>query len=217
MLLFLNLIANPFGRVEKVKITKSTEEIPNIDKEKEITTISKDTSQNSELFEIFVEVITLHEGFKSKPYHTGVDTDGMTIGYGHLIKEGEHFTEITEPQARQLLRKDFKRSIEYVKKYSPSISLLEHKLLPISHFVYAKGIGNYNRSKLKKRVDSAQTIDKQIKRWSTIVVKGIRKQHPWMLRNREFEALVYNGANPTVEIKKYREYVRINYGIKTRK
>lgn len=44
------------------------------------------------------------EGFKPKPYFCSAGK--KTIGYGHKIKEGETFTEITEDEAGLVLKQD---------------------------------------------------------------------------------------------------------------
>jgi lysozyme len=44
------------------------------------------------------------EGFRAKPYR---DSAGhCTVGYGHKVKKGEAFTELTEYEAENLMRQD---------------------------------------------------------------------------------------------------------------
>jgi lysozyme len=51
-----------------------------------------------------INLIKQHESLRLKPYLCPARK--WTIGYGHLIKENEDFTEITEAQAEELLRQD---------------------------------------------------------------------------------------------------------------
>ncbi len=51
-----------------------------------------------------LEFIKKWEGFRGYVYDDGAGYD--TIGYGHKIKAGEHFTTLTESEALELLRKD---------------------------------------------------------------------------------------------------------------
>jgi lysozyme len=46
-------------------------------------------------------------GFAARPYDDGVGV--MTIGWGHAILKGEHFEEIDEYEAEELLRQDVRR------------------------------------------------------------------------------------------------------------
>jgi lysozyme len=51
-----------------------------------------------------LELIKQSEGFKMTPYDDGAGF--MTIGFGHKIKSGEHFTSLTRDQAESLLMAD---------------------------------------------------------------------------------------------------------------
>ena len=60
-------------------------------------------------------MIQQHEGLRLKPY---LDTKGLkTIGYGHLIKEGETFPEpFTKADAKELFESDYKEHAEAARK-----------------------------------------------------------------------------------------------------
>ena len=51
-----------------------------------------------------LSLIKKYEGFRTNVYKCPAKRD--TIGYGHLIKPGEAFGTLTEPEAVELLRKD---------------------------------------------------------------------------------------------------------------
>lgn len=67
------------------------------------------TAENDKFF----DYIAKNEGLRLTPYD---DIKGFgTIGYGHLIKEGEKFSSISKKQARQLFDKDLKHAVSVVK------------------------------------------------------------------------------------------------------
>jgi len=56
-----------------------------------------------------VEFLKGYEGFSSTPYYATQDEKNngiLTIGYGHVIKVGETYTQITEAEASNLLKQD---------------------------------------------------------------------------------------------------------------
>jgi GH24 family phage-related lysozyme (muramidase) len=164
------------------------------------------------MYDSVITFIKLHESFRSKKYHTGIDTDNYSIGYGHLIKEGEEIPEIiSEGYATQLLKKDLNESILLSTIYSPILIKNKYKQLAIGHFIFAKGIGNYNKSTLKILVDNNKDISEEIITWCIITqttsninyyknkyeivsIKGntIKYKHPKMIENRMFELNIYN-------------------------
>ena len=62
------------------------------------------------------DFIKSYEGFREKPYKPFPNSK-PTIGYGHEIKEGEHFTKITEDEALELFQKD----IQYLNRSNLTI------------------------------------------------------------------------------------------------
>ena len=71
-----------------------------------------------------------------------------TIGYGHLIKRGEHFTTITDEQADSLLDADYQFCIDNV----PPIYHGNAKLA-IARFIFGTGIGTFYKIKNRLRYD----------------------------------------------------------------
>ena len=106
-----------------------------------------------------LEMLKRHEGLNLKPY---ADTVGKTtIGYGHLIEPGEHFTEITLEQAEELLEKDLQITVAWVGRnigcfggLSPdrqNVILdmafnLRGRLLGFTNFLAALNAGDYERA-----------------------------------------------------------------------
>lgn len=86
------------------------------------------------------------EGYRTKTY---LDTAGLpTIGYGHLLKNGESYPSgITQKQAIDLLEKDLKIAENIVNKYVKSDINTNQKAALIS-FAYNVGEGNFKKSTL---------------------------------------------------------------------
>lgn len=61
--------------------------------------------------------IVADEGYRSRPYK---DSRGLwTIGFGHLIKKGEKFKDLTPHKAVEMLRKDYKYASDSVENKYP--------------------------------------------------------------------------------------------------
>lgn len=59
-----------------------------------------------------IALIKRWEGLRDTPYK---DIAGhLTIGYGHLIKDGERFTQITQEEAEHILKLDLVMAEDYV-------------------------------------------------------------------------------------------------------
>ncbi len=54
------------------------------------------------------------EGYRPKPYKDSLGK--LTIGFGHLIKEGETFDDLTPHKAVEMLRKDYANASEDVER-----------------------------------------------------------------------------------------------------
>jgi len=57
--------------------------------------------------------IKVHEGFRSTPYYCSANK--LTVGYGHMVKEGEEFCEGIEydkAQLEELFNEDFKTALD---------------------------------------------------------------------------------------------------------
>ena len=131
---------------------------------------SNELTEWNKNYEKTIRAIKKHEGFAGgKPY---ICPGGFaTIGYGHVIKEGEHFIQLTEKQADSLLRVDFNKALKAV---DASVKLNGPKKLAIAHFVFAKGIGTFNRSELKTKVVKGESIDDEIIKWLSQSANGCK-------------------------------------------
>jgi GH24 family phage-related lysozyme (muramidase) len=113
-------------------------------------------------YEEAIAFIKEHEGFANGEIY--YDAAGnRTIGYGHLIKAGEEFPEkITKQEAENLLRKDFDKAIWHVEN---STNLRGYKKIAMAHFIYARGVGNFLRSNLRKKIANKEPIEEELLRW----------------------------------------------------
>lgn len=109
-----------------------------------------------------------------------------TIGWGstgRYIREG---TVWTQQKADERLEKDAMSAIDAALKSSPILHNKDAKLAAIADFIYNCGIGNYESSTLKKRIDASDWISavSEIKRWD----KAKGKVLPGLTARREDEA-----------------------------
>jgi lysozyme len=92
-----------------------------------------------------------------------------TIGWGttgRYVREG---TVWTQEKADERLVKDAQTAIDAALKASPILAKAsEYKLAAIADFIYNLGIGNYQSSTLKKRVDAGNWLEasQEIRRWN---------------------------------------------------
>jgi GH24 family phage-related lysozyme (muramidase) len=173
-----------------------------ISNDMKLYTQQKERLKYESIYTEIIDYIKWHESFVNHKYHTGVDTDGWTIGYGHLIKKGETFPDtISEVFADSLLKADFEGAKRMVEFYTPILRKPEnkYKLLAISHFVFAKGIGNFNKSQLKIYIEHDNEINnmkdliaEEIVKWSIVTFDGVSKRNKRMVKNRLFELKIYN-------------------------
>jgi len=124
--------------------------------------------------------IKLHEGLKLKPYKC--PGGYLTIGYGHKIKAKEYFNNITIEEAVALLKHDYEEAF----KLSPDY-LTYPKRLAIGHFIFSLGIGNFNKSQLKKEIENNSYIGTELFRWCYVN----KKYYKSLKVNRLFELKLY--------------------------
>lgn len=120
-----------------------------------------------------MELIKRFEGVELEPY---ADAGGkLTIGYGHLIKPGEFFTNISEARAHDLLREDVRVAEAYVKRYV-KVSLNENQFAALVSLVYNIGPGNFRQSTLLSLLNEGKG-DKaaaEFKRWNKVGNRKLR-------------------------------------------
>lgn len=119
------------------------------------------------------------EGFSSEPYQ---DQAGhFTIGWGHLIMEGENFTEITPEEAENILQMDLNRAESAVDRLI-KVTLTDNQFAALVSFTFNLGSGALYRSTLRKVLNGGEYIKaaKEFPRW--IFSAGVRNKG--LLRRR---------------------------------
>jgi lysozyme len=114
-------------------------------------------------YEAAIDFIKLHEGFANGRAYRCV-SGKLTIGYGHVIQQGESFPEqISEQFADSLLRADFKVSYATAEKLYPEMR--GSRKIVLAHFVFSKGIGSLLKSGLRKKIDNGGSVDEEFAKW----------------------------------------------------
>lgn len=108
-----------------------------------------------------INLIKRFEGFSPVAYYATEEEKRQgkqTIGYGHVIKEGEAFREpMTEPQAVELLKKDISWAENAVReKVKENVPLSQHQFDALVSFVFNLGAGALGSSTLLNRLNSGQ-------------------------------------------------------------
>jgi GH24 family phage-related lysozyme (muramidase) len=141
------------------------------------------------LYSTAINFLKKKEGFCSKPT---VSCDGrLTIGYGHVIKEGEMFSIISEQEATDILKKDLEIALNFVKKET---KVGGNKALALS--LLAFNLGN-NRFLKYLKEDSLLTKNniERIRRYChyKIFKEGhyLNVKSKALQQRREFELFIY--------------------------
>ncbi len=135
-----------------------------------------------------ISFIKAHEGFNAGYSYT--DVSGIeTIGYGHVIRDGEVFNEpISVKEAENLLRQDIDKAVRAIERET---ELQGYQKIAMAHFVYAKGIGTFLKSSLKKKIEQKEPIGEELERWcyyrSAKTGKLVRSEHSFSIRQWEIE------------------------------
>jgi GH24 family phage-related lysozyme (muramidase) len=137
-----------------------------------------------------------HEAFMAKPYDDGAGN--MTIGYGHLILEGENYSAgITEAEAVALFKQDVERVVNPALD-KIAIDLTQNQVDALGSFIFNVGTGAFVKSLLPHVNASrhAQTTGRMLKYITGRDVRsGKRRVLRGLLKRRRFEVALYK--NPT--------------------
>ena len=114
-----------------------------------------------------MQLICQFEGLKLERYRDAVGL--WTIGYGHLIlkEEMEKLIKITTGEAKNILRKDLKRTETGVKKLL-TLSVTQNQFDALVSFAFNLGLGNLKKSTLLKKVNAGdkEAAALQFKCWN---------------------------------------------------
>lgn len=136
-----------------------------------------------------LNLIKRFEGFEPEIY---LDAAGLpTIGYGHLIRKGEHKmfeNGISEAAGEALLIKDVLLAEQAVCRLI-NVPLTNGQFDALVSFTFNLGSGALQRSTLRRKVnrEEHEDVPEQLRRW---VWAGGRKLRG-LFRRREAEVLLY--------------------------
>jgi lysozyme len=136
-------------------------------------------------------IVKKWEGLRLAPYK---DAAGLwTIGYGHLIKEGEVFTRINGEEAEELLQHDLILAERGVEKLAESAKPSEFDAMVA--FAFNVGLGRLEASTLLKLHNAGERIAAalQFPVWHLITDPKTKVKKParGLLRRRLDEAALY--------------------------
>lgn len=151
-----------------------------------MTIADKNAIQNR-VSERGLALIRTFEGFSARPYRCPAGY--WTIGYGHVMRPGEHFpAEIDEAAAATLLRHDLAAAERAVRRLIEA-PLRQGQFDALASFTFNLGAGALQRSTLRRRANRREhaLAAAEFSRW---VWAGGRKL-PGLVRRRAAEALLY--------------------------
>lgn len=142
------------------------------------------------------------EGFSGALYRCPAGV--KTIGFGHALKDGEDYTNITMAEADELLDKDVQEIWNDLFADDGILVAIKNELntskkAAILSFVFNVGVGNFKSSTLCKCLLSKQFDQayKEFDRWVYITKKGgIKVASKGLANRRDMEQLLF--LNETV-------------------
>lgn len=138
--------------------------------------------------------ITLIKNFEGFSPYVYLDAAGLpTIGFGHLIKEGEIIdVPLLGKRAEELLKKDLQWSVDAVNRHV-NVPLTQNQFDALVSLTFNIGSGALKRSTLLREVNAENhyNVRKQFKRW--VFAGG--KRLKGLERRRKAEAVLYGWEN----------------------
>lgn len=134
-----------------------------------------------------IDLIKRFEGFSSTVYICPAGYP--TIGYGHLVRSGESYTEISETEAEELLRKDVESAERAVLRLV-NVPLTDGQFDALVSFTFNLGSGALQRSTLRRKVNrqAHSEVPEQLMRW--VWARG--KRLKGLVKRRESESTLYS-------------------------
>ena len=142
-------------------------------------------------YEEAIKYIKDHEGFANGKMYKCV-AGYSTIGYGHVVLPEDTFLSqtISRKTADRLVREDFDKAVRAAERET---NVTDYKKIAVAHFIFAKGIGNFNRSNFKKLILADKPVDDELKRWCKYKnTKGLYVRSEYSYKIRLWEIEMYN-------------------------
>lgn len=137
-----------------------------------------------------IELIKHYEGFSHTVYLCAAGYP--TIGYGHVVKKGEHYESITRDHAEVILKEDLKIAERAVGKLI-SVPLNQYEFDALVSFVFNLGAGALQRSTLRIKLNRSdyRGAANEFTKW---VYAGGRKLRGLVRRREEERDLFLLGS-----------------------
>lgn len=140
--------------------------------------------------EIAIDLAQEFEGCRLEAYFCPAGK--LTIGFGHTegVKKGD---TISRQYADALLRQDMQKCLDEALRASPRLrNATPRQQAAIADFIFNCGIGNYNKSTLKRNIDAGDFNEakQSIKMWckATHPKTGKKVSLPGLVRRRQAES-----------------------------
>lgn len=133
-----------------------------------------------------LELIQRFEGFSPVPY---LDAAGLpTIGFGHLIRDGEAFDTISLDEAEVILRADVHHAERAVLRLT-DVPLMDGQYDSLVSFTFNLGSGAFQRSTLRQKInrEEHEAVPNEFRRWVWANGRKLRG----LARRREAEIRLY--------------------------
>lgn len=134
-----------------------------------------------------IELIKSFEGFRDVPYYCASGI--LTIGYGHVISQKEHYHSISEYEGEELLKRDLLRA-ELAVINNIDISLSQNQFDALVSLTFNIGGGALQRSSIRQKINrkaSIEEIKNEFLRW--VHIKGRIIQA--LVKRRKIESEIY--------------------------
>lgn len=134
-------------------------------------------------------LVSKMEGFASKAYP---DHKGYSIGYGHLIKPGEHFGAIDQNTGLRLLAQDLKAAMLTVKN-AVKVHINKNQLAALTDLVYNIGAKAFQGSTLLRKLNNNDFAGAaaEFARWDKVHTKNGYAVDKGLLARRQTDAALF--------------------------
>lgn len=92
-----------------------------------------------------LQFVAEHEGYSATAYR-GVDTQNLTIGYGHVLQPEETYSDLTQPQAMGLLKSDLSTYEDAVNREFSGTKLTQNQFDALVSFSYNLGANIWSKA-----------------------------------------------------------------------
>lgn len=127
------------------------------------------------------------EGFRPTPYQCAAGQ--WTVGYGHVLRDGENYDTVSLSEAEALLRKDVAEVEAALSEALKGIELSQWQWDALVSFTFNIGIGNFKKSTLLKKLKQGdfKAAADEFLRWTKAKGKTVRG----LVRRRKAERKLF--------------------------